>query len=414
MPVGVLDVDTVSLPEQTFDRTMKTFSHAALLVFALIVFAYPTSAQDGPGDARLFDEFGALSGCDGSARLANYYVELSRDPNNLGYVIGYGPEGEGSGTGKFVLQATKHYLVEVRGLEADRLRYIYGGRAEDPRRIYSKLYVVPHGAHPPNAKRHTTPLPVINGKYEDYDYGYEGLADGTGPPDYGNLSIAVLADAMKRQPDSVAYFVAYSYADSTPGAWRRIARREADDLAARDLPPDRIKIIYAGVRPSTEDESRVAYIELWLLPKDASAPAKSAEPEGSPREAVMIGSHYQLELADPASERSTLRSFADFLLEDPRMNACLILHPGLGGDDPAAVIADDRKVDLSALVQRWKSELRTKHGIAENRITVMIAPSEFSGGSIDVWVLPADAALPDPFAEEPAVEDTEPAKSEDR
>lgn len=395
------------------DHSMKPVSRIALLSLALIIVTTPALAQERHDAAILFDEFGAVGGCDGSARLDNYFVELSRDPNNRGYVVGYGPEGEGSGTGKYVVQETKRYMVDVRGLDANRIEFVYGGRAADPKSIRTELYVVPPGAATPNVNRHPTRLPLVNGKYTDYQ-GYEGWGDGTGPPEYGNVTFAGFADLMKNQPDSVAYIVAYSYAIATPGAWRRIARRDAEDLAGRGLSADRLNIVYGGHRRSSDDESSTAYLELWLVPKGSPAPVKPADPEASPREAVLLGTHYQFELAEPGSERAIVRSFTDFLFEDPRMNACLILHPHVGGDEPDSGVAATPNVDLAALVQRWKVELRAKHGIAENRITVMVAPSEFAGGSIDVWVLPVDAPLPNPFAEEPADEVPETADTEDR
>ncbi len=395
---------------------MKTFSRIALLSLALILFANLVLAQEGPDNARLFDTYGALNSEDISARLDNYLIELRTDETYTGYVIGYGPEGDGSGTGKYLLRAIKQYVVKLRGYDSDRIQFIYGGRAKDPLSVSTELYLLAPGARPPVPRIFISSLPTIRairGKYFEYAGWEEDQSDSSGGIEYGNVTFAGVADIMRHQPDTVAYFVAYSYELATPGAWRRIARRDAEDLAGRGLASDRVNIIYGGRRRSADDESSTAYLELWLLPKGAPPPAKPAEPEASPREAVRLGSHYQFELADPKSDGSTSRSFADFLLADPLMNACLILHPDPGGDDPASWVATLPKVDLAALVQRWKAELQSKHGIAENRVTVIVGPSEEAGGSIDVWVLPADAPLPNPFAEEPAAEDPDIADSDD-
>jgi hypothetical protein len=51
------------------------------------------------------------------------------------------------------------------------------------------------------------------------------------------------------------------------------------------------------------------------------------------------------------------------------------------------------------LVEKWRSELKEKFGIKENRIIVIPAAADESNeGTVDVWVVPHGVALPDPYA----------------
>src|SRR4051794_17466746 len=57
----------------------------------------PASAQARADVARKIDEFGHAGGCDHSARLDNFAIELQNNADASAYVISYGPGGEGNG-----------------------------------------------------------------------------------------------------------------------------------------------------------------------------------------------------------------------------------------------------------------------------------------------------------------------------
>jgi hypothetical protein len=52
-----------------------------------------------------------------------------------------------------------------------------------------------------------------------------------------------------------------------------------------------------------------------------------------------------------------------------------------------------------ALVEKWRSELIENYGISEHRLIVITAEAQQSScGSVETWVVPLGAALPDPNA----------------
>src|SRR5215208_1947704 len=107
---------------------MKKF----LFLFAaclLLINWHVAQAQEGEASkAHPFDSYGRVGSEDASARLDNFAVELMSKPQMNGYVICYGPEGKGSGTGKYLTEIQKSYLVKTRGLDAGRIQTLYGGR----------------------------------------------------------------------------------------------------------------------------------------------------------------------------------------------------------------------------------------------------------------------------------------------
>jgi hypothetical protein len=84
--------------------------------------------QTGP---TKIDEFGRLGHCDLTARLDNFVIQIQENAGAKGYVITYGPESE-AGLGKRIPEQIKDYLINLRGLGADRFNNIYGGRNSDP------------------------------------------------------------------------------------------------------------------------------------------------------------------------------------------------------------------------------------------------------------------------------------------
>src|SRR5262245_58996222 len=81
-----------------------------------------------PTAIRVFDEFGVSGHCDLTARLDNFAIALEQTPGSTGYIVSYGPEGDGTGSGKSTLPRMKDYLVNMRAMLDSRIKTVYGGR----------------------------------------------------------------------------------------------------------------------------------------------------------------------------------------------------------------------------------------------------------------------------------------------
>lgn len=385
--------------------SMRLVAPALLVTCAILLCGRMAGGQVAEQIPAPFDSYGAINSEDASARLDSFAIHLQDAPDVIGFIVCYGPEGEGSGTGKSILRVTKSYLVDSRGIEPDRIQTIYAGRYKDPTDVLSQLWLVPFGASPPEAKHYSRKLKKINGKFSEGN-GWDGFADGAGGPSLGNVGLAAYADALRQQPNSVAYIVASNLRGATPGTWRRVANREVTDLQDYGIQPDRVKVIYGGtLKPEKDEDPQQAKLQFWILPSDARPPIKEAKPEPAPSEAVQIGSYSDYQLKFPKDERWIFEGFADVLRADERLRVCIIVWDEIPSGEKYVLPDEPPDVDEAKLVQKWKSELRDKLRIGENRIVIIHAGAdEFKGGTVEVWVVPIGASLPDPYAsdEEPA------------
>ncbi|HEV2913400.1 MAG TPA: hypothetical protein VGX92_08805 [Pyrinomonadaceae bacterium] len=415
------------------DHLLISFMGLSLL-FAL---APVRAAAQGPNEiadqsARKFDEFGQVGGCDYGARLDNFAIQLQNEPTADGYIVCYGPKGEGSGTGKFAMEVAKDYLVNARGLMPERIKTIYGGRYKEWNEAATELWIAPRDAAPPVPMSYNTEIGAFTGKFSEYsawdDMGEDG---GTGPT-HGHVSRASFADMLRELGETRAYIVAYNTGSATPGAWRRVAREIASDLQyGYQVGADRIKIIYGGYRkPEKKKDAEgigtqaPVFVQLWILHEDAPPPvAEAKEPEQMPTKAVRINTSSKYTLSFGSAAQSAFQGFADVLRSDERMSACLIVRldnrakdeaeadgARSPADAPTEAAREEQwpEADLMAVVNRWKSELVENYGISEHRLIVITAEADQSShGSIETWLVPPGAALPDPDAQDEIAPDGE-------
>jgi hypothetical protein len=384
---------------EAFDRPMKKLCE--VLFITCIVFAeYSTVlGQKVNPKARLFDSYEAIPSDDAGAHLDNFAIQLQSDPNLNGYVICYGPDGEGSGTGSYLLRITKDYLVNTRGFDPERIQTIYAGRYKNPAEIATELWIGQQGMDMPEPMRYKSKIGTFNGKFEEYE-GWDGVADGADGPSFGNVTLAAFADILRQQPATMGYIVAFNFRGAAPGTWRRVAKRVAGELQADGIQGDRIKIIYGGsIKGNKNEVTDQAKVQLWILPADAPPPVEEAKPEQTPKEATKIGSYNSYFLKYPKEEFRVLEGFVDMLQADGQLNVCIIVRPRIEGEETQLAPDEPPDIDTLKLVEKWRSDLKEKFGIKESRIIVIpAAAGESNEGTVDVWVVPPGAPLPDPYA----------------
>src|SRR5687767_9801376 len=71
----------------------------AFFAVALFLGSGEASVTKAPA-TQVFDEFGRVGHCDLGARLDNFAIQLQHEPSMTGYIVAYGPEGEGVGSGR--------------------------------------------------------------------------------------------------------------------------------------------------------------------------------------------------------------------------------------------------------------------------------------------------------------------------
>ena len=107
--------------------------------------------------ARKIDEYGNIRFNDEKARLDNYAIELQNDPTATGQIICYGGRKGRTGEAQRRCDRAKDYLVNTRGISADRIQTVDGGYKED---LTVELWIVPSGATAPQASPSVDPSEV--------------------------------------------------------------------------------------------------------------------------------------------------------------------------------------------------------------------------------------------------------------
>ena len=372
---------------------MRTLT--AVLGFFLVWGA--VSVQARKPVASRFDQFGKVGHCDLGARLDNFTIQLQNTRGAQANIISYGPEGEGPGTGRYILDLVKDYLVNVRGLNPNRVKTIYGGRNTDLTQPVIELWIVPKGAASPEPQKYETHLENFQGLFADeaasdnFDLYYE---DEMGPGIPGTTD-ASFADILHQQKNATGYIVVYSGEDVTPGAWRRIAQSQIDYFKAFKLEANRFKMIFGGHQKETR-------LQLWISP-DGAPPVNDAGSESSLAKTVRVGDFYSDLLSFERNQTAILTRLAEILRLDKTVRVFLVVRleqpvpEEPSAEIEAEPIEEPEPLDLTKLVEKWRLELANTHKISADRFIVVFAPPrEFEANQLSLWVVPKGQPLPDP------------------
>jgi hypothetical protein len=373
---------------------------AFLVLFIALVGVRAKAQSDSI--TRKFDEFERVGHCDLGARLDNYAIQLQNTPGSTAHIVAYGPDVEGPGSGRSRLGLIKDYLVNIRGLPKSRIKVIYAGRNSEVEEPRVQLWITPAGAAPVEPHRFETDVNTFKGLFAIKEFEEEYIdifyPDEMGPG-IGLATNAAFADMLHQQNKAIAYIVAYHGEDAVPGAARRFASDQLDDLKAYKIDASRIKTIFAGVRKKTT-------LHLWILPPGEPAPANDAGPEEPPKKNVLITSQGDLILGNPENQRAVFNRMLEVLRAQPTLKAFVIVTMEAAQPERQP---DPDVADLPKLIQKWRDELTNTHKIRPDRFIVVFttAPPDEGGGYLQLWVVPPGQPFPDPNDEADEADKTE-------
>lgn len=334
--------------------------------------------------------------CDLGARLDNFTILVQNTRGAQANIIAYGPDGEGPGTGRYILDLIKDYLVNVRGLNPNRVKTIYGGRNTDLTQPVIQLWIVPRGAASPEPEKYETHLESFQGLFAD-----EGASDSfhlyyedeMGPGIPGTTD-ASFADILHQQKNATGYIVVYGGEDLTTGAWRRIAQSQIDYFKALKLEANRFKMLFGGHQKETR-------LQLWISP-DGAPPVNDAGSESSLAKTVKAGDFYSDQLNFEHNQKAIFTRLAEILRLDNTVRVFLVvrleqpIEEDLSEEIESEPIEGSEPVDLTKLVEKWRLELANTHKVSADRFIVVFAPPrEFQANQLSLWVVPKGQPLPD-------------------
>jgi hypothetical protein len=253
-------------------RTLRGLSLACLV--ALVAASGEARAQE----AEKLAEYGEANCETELARLDEFALPVLERRDAEAHVLVYAGRDEPSGKTRRRVRFITEYLTEARGIDAARVRVGEGGRRE---RAAVELFLVARGARPP------LPTPTLQTTSDDdaggarkFDEGRLGLTrdargratlwDGSDAmcshavPDLGDYARALREDAGAR-----AHVVVYGARGARLSESNTVSRLIRYRLFNFErIAQRRITVVYGGTREEP-------FVELWLVPRGAPAPAAS-------------------------------------------------------------------------------------------------------------------------------------------
>ncbi len=237
-------------------------------------------------EPKKVDEFGDILLTDIAARLDYFAVELQKHPDARAFLFTYRSRRDLPGLSSRLLWWLKHYLIDARGVAADRVVAIDGGVASH---IVQELWLVPPGSAPPVRRD------AYQNIYEDtssarlFDVGPVYVARDA-PESFGghiNHSLEGFSEALRKEPAAFAYLIGYAehrvedwdekkvrgktvvikkvFHDQPRVIAAALAKAKRVLINEYKIPASRIKTVNGGYR-------KWRNIELWIVPRGEHAP----------------------------------------------------------------------------------------------------------------------------------------------
>ena len=232
----------------------------------LVLFGSVAVGQTEKSIARLFDEFGDIQASDLIARVDNLALQLQQQPDVKGFVVVYRTRRDLPGLSNRYAHRIKSYLVNSRGVPAERVVTVDGGEASC---LTQELWIVPPGSAPqPRADAYQNSYAPSVAKFDEHYLGDdEGSYWANDPGDF----LEAYGLELQKHPKSTAYLVAYRGRPGTgPRNVQRSLRGERNFLVKEfRIKGSRIRMINGGFREWPMMELWVAY-ERGAVPLIAS------------------------------------------------------------------------------------------------------------------------------------------------
>jgi hypothetical protein len=261
---------------------MKRTLLRLLVLLPIICIALPldysVQAQSSTQTARKFDEFSDLLLTEIKARLDNFAIQLQNEPGTRGFIIAYRSYRDLPGLSSRLLGPMKEYLVNSRGIPADRVVTVDGGEASC---LMHEFWIVPIGKTPtPRNDAYSRHFIDTESAWKFDEYYYPLPQDYDEGDEYVGNSLEAFAEVLRKLPRSQAYILAYPQyhserrLDPSNTSLKMLKTVKARLVNKYRISPSRIKIVNGGYR-------KLRQVELWIVPPGEHAPI--ATPNAFPK-----------------------------------------------------------------------------------------------------------------------------------
>jgi hypothetical protein len=267
-------------------------TRSLLLIVSLFAYAI---AEVQEAEARKFDEFGDIQTSDLKARLDNFAIELINEPTTKGFIVTYRSRRDLPGISNRLAIRSKGYLVNARGLPADRIATVDGGEGDC---LAQELWVVPPGTAPkPRPDAYQRDFPDLDSPRKIDEFGYDvRLPNKRTAPAYPTEAddLETFANELRRQKTALAYIIGYAHysknlealsdedynvyyerrIDPSSALQRRLNFEKQTLVRSYGISPNRIRLVNGGYR-------KWRTLEFWIVPRGAHPPVPT--PNSFPR-----------------------------------------------------------------------------------------------------------------------------------
>ncbi len=211
--------------------------------------------------------------------------------------------------------------------------------------------------------------------------------------EFGNLStddaqarLDNFAVRLNEIPDAKGFIIGSRSERNLQGAFLRLLHGYRNYLTdSRGVDPQRVAVVELNPRDKET-------IQLWTTEAGATAPLPSKESNKSDKpvqfDSLTVGDgcvgEYTIDLEEPDD---ALKFFAGALQTNPTSKGLLIIHPSFRAGPLTA----------NTLAEKSRQTLITENKLADERVAIQIT-SRRSCAEMDLWLVPAAIAIPDPDA----------------
>ena len=233
-----------------------------LLILSIVAIATVAANAGSVRAQTKFDSYGRLITDDEAAHLDLFHEELRNHPNLRGFLIGYDDPSVPRGVFLRRLYGDQTYLVELRGLEPNRLSVIDGGCRE---KLTFEMWLAPLNGKPPSGGLESTCPPAPT---KPVLFDRECLAcDPVVFLDLPGLGVGLkfYAASLLSAPGSRALItVRPGHEKSSSGALADARRAKRKLTREFGVPSERITIRLVGRRKDS-----LPTAEMWIIPRGA-------------------------------------------------------------------------------------------------------------------------------------------------
>jgi hypothetical protein len=258
------------------------------ILSTILLFACTGIAAQDQNRGKI-DEFGVVNAEDAMARLDRFALELQNHPESRGIIVASRTISHSAPRGTFLRLAHGYlnYLVKSRGVEAERVSVVEGGRKPETR---FELWTLPRYELSTISEEAIAPEPPAPQLFDSLAIGPEAQCVGSLPIRLYKLDdgLRILRGVLTHHSRAKVWIVVHPRARDSQVATQRLVSRSRQLLMKDGVKAERILTAIGASRSSTCGE-----VNLWIVPANS---AKADE-----------AGYYSQLMSDAESAKYTLR-----------------------------------------------------------------------------------------------------------